>query len=348
MTSMLITAFVALPVVLAVFTASGLWRRHSAALGGAVSGIGVLGFVVAALPAGTVDWDIVLLGSQLQLDTATRIATAVASALFVAFGLQQRRRLAESPGVTAAFLLCWAGVLTQCLSAELLLFLTAAAVAGYSMLAVTIATARPTPEQTLGSAAAIAFVLVLGDLALLELATLLVEVRVGSLYRIAAETLTGMRGQTLVELCIALGLAARLTLPLAVLYWGRGEMAALRQTSFGWFAVAACSVLASWRLAPGGADSGAIPPWIAELAWVMPLLPVVLFLPAAMRGLLRGIDAFGRTTSSVQSAVLGLLPRTDIDSASATLRGVEARLLRWSTATSALILLAIVLFLLLR
>lgn len=340
MVAAFLLVLIGLPVLLFPVTATGFWRRHATVLGSLVPWVALLGVITVAVPTGGIEWPGVMLGSGLVFDNASRLSAALCALLFLALGLIHRRRIVESPETAACFLSAWTGVIVQCLTGEMLLFLAAAATSGYSMLGFTLAASRPDRPLRI---AAIATVMLAGDLALLELATLLVEVRTGSFYPVAAETLSGMRGQPLVELCIALGLAARLTLPFVVILWARTSKATLVKTLPGWLALAACSVLASWRLAPGSPGDGLTAPWITELAWALPLLPVVLALPYALARMLDGMDGIGRLAAGLRNIATGLLPRPELKDLPSVFRGIEARLISWPTAMSALVLLALAL-----
>lgn len=216
----------ALPLMLVgLLAVAMLWRRPLPLLLARVPWLPASALLLLPAASGVIDLDGVLMGSRWLLDGLARALTLVTAVLFLVLGLANRGPLTASPGVAVCFLLAWTGVLTLCLTGDLLLYLAGAAIAGLAMLGLTLRLghlASPT------RAAAVAAALLAGDLALLELATLLVEAGPGSHYGDAAATLAAMRGGWLTEFCLTLGVGLRLTLPAAVLYWSADRAAALR------------------------------------------------------------------------------------------------------------------------
>jgi len=345
---LLVTGTFAFPLVMVLALAVAALRRRAWPMVGAASPWVPASVLLLLFPLapGTVGLDAVLLGSQLALD-APSIALALGGAvLFVALGYVNRGHLAASEGSVACFLLAWAGALAQSLAGDLLLYLTGAATAGLAMLALTVSLWDSfSPWRASGVAAA----LLAGDLALLELATLLVEGGSGSHYRVAAATLAGLRGDWLVEFCVVLGLGLRVALPLALLRWSDDRVAAL-QVLPGWLAVAACSVLASWRLAPAGLETttGALTSWTAVAAWALLLLPVLFLLPAALRLAATCGARVGEWAALLRNAAVLRIDRAGHADSHRFLSGLEARLTGWPLAMSLLVVFAVVLLTILR
>jgi len=335
----------ALPLLLVLLLgAAMLWRRPLPALLAAAPWMPA-GALLLLLPAtsGAIDLDIVLMGSRWLLDGPGRALALAAASLFLVLGLVNRWALAASPGVTVCFLLAWTGVLTLCLTGDLLLYLAGAAVAGLAMLGLTVSLGQLTAPRR---AAAVAAALLAGDLALLELATLLVEAGPGSQYGDAAATLAAMRGDWLVECCLKLGVGLRLALPFAVLYWGADRSAALRALP-GWLAIAAGSGFMGWRLV-AAAVAEPLARWVMGLAWALALLPLVLALPAVFRAAAAVGARLGPWAAVPRDRAAQWLEGIGAAGSRRALRQAEARLTSWPLAMSLLVLVAAVLLMLAR
>lgn len=340
MDTFLLYVVLGLPVIAIALTATGAWRRYGAVVGGAVPWLATAGLLIVAMTPGEIEMSGVMLGSGLLLDTPSRWLVAICALLFTILGLSHRRRLVESAGASASFLLAWLGTLACCLTGELLLFLAGTAAAGYALLAFALNSWQPNSGSRV---AALAAMLLAGDLAMLELATLLVEVRTGSFFGVAAETLAGMRGQGLVELCLALGIAAPLAIPAAILVWKRDEDPGLVATLPGWLAIAFCSMLAGWRLTTGAGDEASISPWLSEVTWTLPTLLLLLVLPRLLSSGDYAIDRLGRVTADLRDAAVGALPKPEVSRLRSSLRGAESRMTSWLLAMSILVMLAAIL-----
>jgi len=336
MDEFLLYAVLSLPAFALALIAVGAWRSRASVAGGAMPWITATGVLLIAAAAGSIELNGVMLGSGLLLDVQARWLAATCAVLFTILGLLHRRRLVESPGSSALFLLAWMGVLASCLSNELLLFLAGTAVAGYALLGFALTGWQPGRSSRV---AALATALIAGDLALLELATLLVEVRSGSFFANAADTLRGMRGQLLVELCLTLGIAVRLAVPLAILAWGRDEGPGLLRTLPGWLSIALFSLLGGWRLA-SGTGGVSVAAWIADLLWTIPVLLVLLILPRLLGYGAAAMARVGEITTGLRDFAIGALPRLNLPRLRALLLDAESRLTSWSLATSLLVIFA--------
>lgn len=326
-------------VSLALLLGIAAWPRRSAALA-VVPWVPISAASLLIASPTTLGLEHVLVGSRALLDEPSRWATAVAAVLFLALGLANRRWLAGSPGAAACFLLAWAGVQAQCLAGEQLLYLAGASTAGYAMLALTRA-ARP--EMASWQVAAIAALLLAGDLALLELATLVAEAGPGLSYTEAAATLAGLRGRPLAELCLALGFAGRIAIVGAIVVWSRQPHGAALRLLPGWLAIGLCSMLGRARIADRPPDHDAwLAPWSAELVGALPLLLLALALPGALRRGAAVLEEVGRVAAYIRDRMAGaLLPAGRLrSSVRLALDTVEDRLGRWAMATSLLVLFA--------
>ena len=295
----------------------------------------------------SLDLDSVLLGSRLLFDSTAITAASVAALLFLVTGTLNRRRLGNSPGEAAGFLLAWIGVLTLCLAGDLLLYLAGTAVAGYAMLVLSALSRR---AITTLSAAALATMLLIGGLAMLELATLLVEAGASSFFDEAAGNLAAMRGELLVELCLILGYAGTVALALVAPIWLAGSSApSLDKISLmpGWLAIGIGGLLGRARIEAQTAFEDGLAEWVIEMAWAVPLAVLLFFLPAILHVVRRWLLQIGLLAGRASAVIAGLpsKPQSFSRPWQRWIRDLEARLVDWTAATSLLVLVALVLVL---
>ena len=286
--------------------------------------------------------DVVLLGSSLRFDGTAIPVLLLVLMLQGALAWATRSSLSVSGGARLAYGLVLLGVLAQVLAGELLLYLAGSAVAGYALLALGLS-APGKLSSAHGLTAAI--LLVIGDLALLELVMLIAKTTPDLAFAAAAPGFEKLTGDPLAAICLVLGFGSRLALLALCLPagWRTASNAALLP---GWVLLAVSAVSGALRLACTGAPGTQCTEALVDAAWWVPALALVAWqlpravprLQAAMQRVGARAAVFGQTLSTMGSRIPGGARRTLLRVAR-----IETALTAWSAATTAATLVAVAL-----
>ena len=286
--------------------------------------------------------DSVLLGSVLVIDAAALMLCAGIALLTLALLRSRRAALQVSAAARLAFALVVGAALLQCLSGEMLLFLSAGAVLGYALLALGLAEPRClTPNHAIAAEA----LLVAGDLALLELAMLLGKSGAPLTFAGAGSALAKLRGDALAAFCLVLGFGSRVGLFALCLPAGRASRAQLALLP-GWLLLAVCATAGAVRLSCAGDFAASCAAPLGTVLWWVPALALIAWLlPLWTPGLIRLLADLGRMLERLRNSTLHNLNTVIAagKSASGSALRAESLLTRWPLALAAGILVALAL-----
>jgi hypothetical protein len=244
--------------------------------------------------------DSVLLGTALQVDGAGLVSVVAVFALWLTLALACLPTLRASLAARSALGFVLLGALLQVLAGELLLFLTGGAVAGYAMLALSLAGPR---ALTVFHALAATLLVLVGDLALLELVMLLAKYAPDLSYGSAGTVLEKTLQDGLALFCLVLGFGSRLALPALCIPEGRSSAANVA-TLPGWLLLGMCSTLGAVRLfCVGSVGASCAAPGTIVLWWVPVLAAIAWQLPRAVPGLVRLVRATGQNSARLRDTL---------------------------------------------
>jgi hypothetical protein len=282
--------------------------------------------------------DIVLLGARAGVDAMTWWFLAVVAALLLTLAVTCGPTLRDSRGARIAFAFVVVGALVQCIARDMLTFLSGGAILGYAMLAFAMTGAR---VLTSLHALAAALLLVVGDLALLELVMLLHKSAMALSFADAGGVLAKVAEEPLAQFCLVLGFGSRVALVALCVPEGRSSAANIA-TLPGWVLLGVCAAAGALRLSCGGLPAFACAKPLAAALWSVPLLALVAWqLPRAAPLLLRMRSVAGALGEGLRTAAVRLLRGAlrPLQCAPAALRRGEAWVSTWPVAMGVVVML---------
>lgn len=220
--------------------------------------------------------DVLLFGSYLDYGASRYWQLSITCVLLVLLWLNSDRASRASTGGRIAVSLALLGAALQVFSGDMLVFLAGGSVLGFSMLALALLR-RDLVTST--DAMAITFLLVVGDLALLELLMTLAKSAPELRYREAAAAYSDARGGLLASGCFALGFGSRMALPLLCFstHWRNSSRVSLLP---GWALIAFCAGVGALRLGCTGSTASCDLTVVMPLLWSTPLLALLALILA--------------------------------------------------------------------